>query len=258
MAGPIEGREAIEKLFAASFEENPGQTIDVKTESLRFLGPDAAIEEGTATITTPRAEGGPTEPAESTRYSAAYVRREGKWLQDSIRDFATVPAEESKPRERLKELEWLVGEWIDESDEGEVHTTCRWSEHQAFLQRSFQLKIRGKSEMSGSQLIGWDPRLRQIRSWVFDSDGGFSESLWSRDGERWVIKSSGVVKDGRAASATNILTRVNRDTIRWTSVDRTIGSEILPDAEEITLVRKPPQPRPARTTQKPVQPGSPQ
>ena len=101
--------------------------------------------------------------------------------------------------------------------------------------------------MSGSQLIGWDPRLKQIRSWVFDSDGGFSEALWSRDGDRWVIKSIGVVKDGRAASATNILTRVNRDTIRWTSVDRTIGSEVLPDAEEITLVRKPPQPRPSRT-----------
>ena len=53
----VEGREAIEKLFAASFEENPGQTIDVKTESLRFLGPDAAIEEGTATITTPGPRG---------------------------------------------------------------------------------------------------------------------------------------------------------------------------------------------------------
>jgi len=254
----IEGRDAIERLFAASFEQSPGQTIEVKTESLRFLGADAAIEEGTAAITAPRTDGAPSEPSETTRYSAAYVKRDGKWLQDSIRDFTTVSPDATTPRERLKELEWLVGDWIDESDEGEVHTTCRWSDTQAFLQRSFQLKIRGKSEMSGSQLIGWDPRLKQIRAWVFDSDGGFSESLWSRDGERWVIKSSGVVKDGRAASATNILTRVNRDTVRWTSVDRTIGSEVLPDAEEITLVRKPPPPRPSRPATTPKQPGSPQ
>jgi uncharacterized protein (TIGR02246 family) len=253
----IEGREAIEKVFAASFAESPGQTIEVKTESLRFLGPDAAIEEGIATITTPRAEGGPAVPAEGTRYSAAYLRREGKWLQDSIRDYATVPAEEPSVQGNLKELEWLVGDWIDESDEGEVHTTCRWAENHAFLRRSFQVRIRGRAEMSGTQLIGWDPRLRQIRSWVFDSDGGFSESLWSRDGERWVIKSAGVVKDGRAASATNMLTRVNRDTIRWTSVDRTLGSEVLPNAEEITLVRKPPQPRTARPAIRPAQPGSP-
>ena len=139
-----------------------------------------------------------------------------------------------------------------------MHTTCRWAEGHAFLQRSFQVRIRGRAEMSGTQLIGWDPRLKQVRSWVFDSDGGFSESHWSRDGERWVIKSSGVVKDGRAASATNILTRVNRDTIRWTSVDRTLGSEVLPDAEEITLVRKPPQPRPSRPATRSAQPGSPQ
>jgi uncharacterized protein (TIGR02246 family) len=253
----IDGREAIDKEFADSFADHPGQKIELKTETLRFLGSDAAIEEGLATITTPRADGGPAEPAEATRYSAAYVKRDGKWLHDSIRDYAAVPAEEASAQDNLKELEWLVGEWIDESDEGEVHTTCRWAENRAFLQRSFQVRIRGRAAMSGTQLIGWDPRLKQIRSWVFDSDGGFSESLWSRDGERWVIKSGGVVRDGRAASATNILTRVNRDTIRWTSVDRTVGSEVLPDAEEITLVRKPPQPRPARPSTRPAQPGSP-
>lgn len=253
----IEGREAIAKAFAASFEENQGQTIEVKTESLRFLGPDAAIEEGIAIISAPRTDGAPPPQPELTRYSAAYVKRDGRWFQDSIRDFAVGAPEEASPREKLKELEWLIGEWIDESDEGEVHTSCRWSDTQAFLQRSFQLKVRGKSEMSGSQLIGWDPRLRQIRSWVFDSDGGFSESLWSRDGERWVIKSNGVVKDGRSVSATNILTRINRDTIRWTSVDRTIGSEVLADAEEITLVRKPPMPRASRPAARPAQPESP-
>jgi hypothetical protein len=184
------------------------------------------------------------------------VKRDGKWLQDSIRDYSLPESsEELTAHDHLKELEWMVGDWIDESDEAEVHTTCRWAENQSYLLRSFEVKIRGQARMSGTQRIGWDPRQKQIRSWVFDSDGGFSEGFVSRDGERWVMKNSGVLKDGRTGSATNVLTRVNRDTIRWTSTDRTLGSEVLPDAEEITLVREPPQPhaaRPHTTTAQPV------
>jgi uncharacterized protein (TIGR02246 family) len=252
----IEGRAAIQKQFAASFAENPGQTIAVKTEAVRFLGPDAAIEEGTATLTSPPAAGETKGSAEITRYWASYVKQDGKWLQDSIRDEAIVSESgaEETAHERLKVLEGLVGEWIDESDEAEVHTTCRWAENQSYLLRSFRFKVRGQESTAGSQRVGWDPHLKQIRSWVFDSDGGFSEGLWSRDGDRWVIKSRGVVKDGRTASATNILTFVNRDTIKWTSVDRTLGAEVLPDAEEITLVRKPPLPRSSRPVPKNSQP----
>lgn len=251
----IEGREAIEKLFAASFQETPGQTIEVKTENLRVLNTNAAIEEGTATVTTPPSAGGSQGTTETTRYAVAYVKRDGKWLQDSIRDYTLPePTEELTAHDHLKELEWLVGDWIDESDEAEVRTTCLWSENQSYLLRSFQVKIRGKASTTGKQRLGWDPRQKQIRSWVFDSDGGFSEGFLSRDGERWVMKSTGVMKDGRTASATNILTRVNRDTIKWTSVDRTLGAEVLPDAEEFTLVRTPPQPRSARPRTKTAQP----
>ena len=69
-----------------------------------------------------------------------------------------------------------------------------------------------------------------------------------------MIKTTGVLKDGRSASATNILTRVNKDTLKWASVDRTCGTEILADAEEVTLVREPPKPRSARTRLQSAQP----
>ncbi len=242
----IRGRDAIEQIFTSSFELYPGQTIQVNTESVRFLGADSAIEEGTATMTSPPAAGEKSASIETTRYSAAYVKRDGKWLQDSIRDYPSADSTaELTAHDHLEELAWLVGDWVDESDEAEVHTTCRWSENQSFLLRSFQVEIRGKAALSGTQRIGWDPRLKQIRSWVFDSDGGFSEAFWSRDGERWVIKTTGVMKDGRAATATNILTRVNKDTMKWASEDRTFGADVLADSEEITLVREPPKPRPA-------------
>jgi hypothetical protein len=253
----IDGREAIARLFAASFKDNPGQTIAVKTETLRLLSPETAIEDGTATVTGPKSPSDAEESSETTRYTVAYIKRDGKWLQDSIRDYAITEAVPGlSAHEHLKELEWLVGEWIDENDEGEVHTTCRWSDHESFLIRAFEVRVRGRASMSGTQRIGWDPRLKQFRSWVFDSDGGFSEGVWSRDGDRWVIKTHGVLKDGRTVSATNTVTRIGRDQLKWTSVDRTVRPDILADAEEIVLVRKPPQPRhsaksnqPARTPQ---------
>ena len=251
----VNGRAAIEQVFASSFQEYPGNTIEVKTENLRFLGADSAIEEGTATITNPPTASEPRGSSETNRYSVAYVKRDGKWLQDSVRDY---PLPESivelTAHEHLQELEWLIGDWVDESDEAEVHTTCRWSENQSFLLRSFQVRIRGRAALGGSQRIGWDPRLKQIRSWVFDSDGGFSESLWSRDGERWVIKTMGILKDGRTASATNVLTRINKDTMKWASADRTFGADVLADAEEITLVREPPKPRSAHSRSQLPQP----
>src|SRR5208337_4127578 len=103
----INGRVAIEQLFASSFEEYPGQTIEVKTENLRFLGARCIIEEETATITSPPIPAHPRGSSETNRYSVAYVKREGKWLQDSIRDYP-LPAEsalELTAHEHLQELE---------------------------------------------------------------------------------------------------------------------------------------------------------
>jgi hypothetical protein len=74
----------------------------------------------------------PEKVVEKTRYSVAYVKRDGKWLRDSIHDEA-IPevAHEPTPGERLKELEWLVGEWVAENDEAEVRMSCVWAESQS-------------------------------------------------------------------------------------------------------------------------------
>lgn len=242
---PIEGREAIAGRFAEIFAAEPGAKIVLKTECLRFLGADAAVEEGSAAITTPPHSEGEAPDVDRYKYTVAYVRKDGRWLQDSIHDYPEPEADES-PRERLAELGWLIGEWLDEDDDAQVHTTCEWADDGAFLVRKFRVQAGSREVMTGHQRIGWDPRLKQFRSWTFDSQGGFSEALWSRGpgAERWLVKSTGILPDGRTASATNLLSREGRDVLRWASVDRTLGGRSLPDVETITLVRRPPQPGP--------------
>ncbi|WP_165068082.1 YybH family protein [Paludisphaera rhizosphaerae] len=246
----IEGRAAIQKLFAERFAADPGRTIVVKTEHLRLLGADAALEEGSAVVATSGAGDNP-EDAVRYQYSASYVRKDGKWLQDCIHDYpASSPDADKSPRDHLADLAWLIGEWLDEDDSARVETSCDWAEDGAFLTRKFQVKVGSDVVMKGVQRIGWDPRLKQFRSWTFDSEGGFSEAVWSRDpgSDRWIAKSTGVLKDGRTVSATNILTRSGRDVVRWASVDRTLGGAALPDSETITLVRQPPAPRAVATS----------
>jgi uncharacterized protein (TIGR02246 family) len=231
----VEGRAAIEQDFAETFRAQPGLTIEVATDSLQIVSPDSAVEEGTAKV-SPKGGGS----AEVSHYTAVLVKRDGKWLQASVREY---PAETLSPHEHLKELEWMVGEWVNESHHAVVHTTCHWSDDKNFLLREFHIKIRGSETLTGIQRIGWDPHRKQIRSWVFDSDGGFGEGLWSRIGNQWTIKATGVRSDGTTASSTNTITLVNKDMSQWKSVDRTLSGHVVPDIDEFVMVRKPPQPR---------------
>ena len=229
-----EGRAAVRDRLSASFAESPGTTIAIQVDSLRFLGPDTALEEGRTTITPAGAGGVP----EVTRFTVVYVKRDGHWLQSAVRDEIS---HELTPHDRLKELEWLVGDWINESQDAVVHTTCKWADNGNFLTREFTMKTHGQAVLSGTQRIGWDPVRRQFKTWIFDTEGGFGEGYWTRNGDEWVIKAEGVRQDGRHASVTNILKRVGKDRASWQSVDRTLGAVAMPGIDEFTLVRKPPE-----------------
>ncbi len=229
-----EGRAAIRDQLAASFAEDPGRTIVIKTEALRFLGADSALEEGTATVQPPKG-GAP----EISRFTVVYVKRDGQWLQAAVRDESQAWA--LTPHDRLKELEWMVGDWINESQDAVVQTTCKWTADGNFLIREFTMKTRGESVLSGTQRIGWDPTRRQFKTWIFDSEGGFGEGYWTRNGDQWSIKAEGVRQDGRHASTTNIITRMGKDRASWQSVNRTIGGVTVPGIDEFIIVRKPPE-----------------
>jgi len=106
------------------------------------------------------------------------------------------------------------------------------------MTRSFAAVIRDRVDMSGMQVVGWDPAAKQIRSWVFDSDGGFAEGKWTRKGDRWLIQQTGTLADGRKTSAVNIVKKVDDNSFTWQTVQRSVAGDVLPDVEEVTIVRK--------------------
>jgi uncharacterized protein (TIGR02246 family) len=234
LEGPrYQGRDLIERRLADTFAASPGVKLALDVEAIRFLSPDVAKEEGLSRLTT--AQGA----ADSRRYTVLYVKRDGQWLISSVREEADPLV---RPHDRLKELEWMVGQWVDEAPDSVVHLTCRWSEDENFLIRTFTVRLQGKPVMNVTQRIGWDPLTRQVRSWEFDSEGGFGEGRWSGSGDRWVIKHAGVRPEGTTASATNVMVRERPDRVRWVSIDRVLGSEPSLEEESYVLVRVAPAP----------------
>lgn len=229
------GRDAIVAHFSGNFEENGSDTLTVDTDSLRFLGTDIAIEEGVASLTSEA----DTTP-QTNRYSVIYARQGGRWLHARIRD---EPEEDvSAAHDRLRELEWMLGDWVNESDDEVVFTTCKWSDDGNFLLRDFDVKIEGRIALRGTQRIGWDPQQGRFRAWVFDDSGGFAEGLISRDGDRWVVKGSGVRSDGQSVTFTTAMTPLGKDRLRWEVLDRRVGGEAVAETDQFDLVRRPPNP----------------
>lgn len=228
------GHDAIVARFSKVFRENGRDGLTVDTDSLRFLGTDVAFEEGTASLSA-----GADSAPRTNRYSVIYARQGGRWLHARIHD---EPEDNVPAHERLQELDWMLGEWINESDDEAVFTTCKWSDDGNFLLRQFDVKAEGRLVLRGTQRIGWDGQRKQFRSWVFDDQGGFAEGLFSRDGDRWVVKGSGVRSDGQSVSFTTAITPLGKDRLRWDVLERAVGDEVVPNTDRFDLVRRPPNP----------------
>jgi uncharacterized protein (TIGR02246 family) len=224
------GREAIEREFTAAFKEKDAVKLAASVESVQFISPNVAVERGKATMA------GPDKSSEETLYTAVHVKRDGKWLLDRITE-EEVPVVLSN-YEKLKELEWMIGDWVDDDEEDSVQTTCQWTKNKNFIVRSFTVSVKDRIEMAGMQVIGWDAATKRIRSWVFDSDGGFGEGVWQRKGNRWSIKTTGVLPDGKKSSAVNILTYVDKDRFTWQSVNREVDGEPLSNVDEFAVIRQ--------------------
>ncbi len=226
----MKGREAIEKSFTRFFAENKDLKLRINVLSVKFVTPEVAIEDGVTAVLPP--DGGPPSRA---RYTIVHVKKDGKWQLSSVRD---APFSPPTNQEHFRGLEWALGDWAAESDKGEViRVAFAYTDSQNFITSSFTTTFKNISIGGGTQWIGWDPLAKGIRSWSFEHGGGFGEGTWTPEGDKWLIKSSGVMRDGKKLTATHILTHLDADTMSWESRNRTEDGKPLPDIKPIKLKR---------------------
>src|SRR5262245_27138895 len=218
---PVRGRAALTKAYADFFAKRRELKVEGKTAKIRFLGKDTAVEEGTFTVKAK------DSPANASRFSALYVRQDGRWLIALLKEWG----DETTNTPSLQDLAWLIGTWESEGPDLKASTTYEWAENKAFIRARYTIapKKEGEKPSSGTQVIGVDPGSGVLRGWLFDSEGGIGESSWTWDGERWVIDSSGTLADGSQTTAQNFLTRAGDGGFTWRSVKRTLNGESLPD-----------------------------
>jgi hypothetical protein len=128
----------------------------------------------------------------------------------------------------LDDLAWMVGQWVDRGEDVTITTNCSWTKNRKFLTRSFRVEMDEQVTLEGTQVVGWDSIERRI----------FGEGRWIQDRNRWLVKTSFVLASGERASALNVITYVDPNTLRWQSIDREIGGELQPSIPEVTVVRR--------------------
>jgi uncharacterized protein (TIGR02246 family) len=228
----IEGRDAIRKLYQGLFKKAPGATVDIHLDWFRWVSPDVVIGHGKAKV-TPK-----DGVAFSTSYTSVHAKRDGQWPIVLIRQ-SLGQAKDPKTREQsLQELDWLVGEFVDQDDSGTLKFNGKWSRNKAYLIRSFAVTSKEDVVLEGHETIGWDPARGVLRSWIFDTNGGFAEGTWKQRGKSWYCTLAGVQADGKKASAVHIFTPQG-DHYTFQSIGRTLDGEVLPDIDEVKVQRVP-------------------
>jgi len=160
-------------------------------------------------------------------------------FQNSTRATET-QEEEAAPShyDKLKDLDWLIGTWIDEDPNISIETKTNWVASKNYIHQYFSMKTENQEPMEGEQIIAWDPLHKEVRSWVFDSDGGLGEGKWVKKNNRWLVNMSYILPNGLKASSINIYTKIDDNSISWESVGRDVDGQILPNIEPVKIIRK--------------------
>jgi uncharacterized protein (TIGR02246 family) len=227
----IIGREAVEKAFGEFFEKNTGRKMTVELLSAKPEGEGVIVAEIIPKINPPIDKS-------ICQVGAVVVLikdKSSKWLIEGVRERNPLPAS----YEQLKQLEWMVGDWSvnpKKAEHVQFSLHCHWTENKSFLICMYTARSQDLMR-HGTEIIGWDAKEKKIRSWMFDSTGGFSHGFWQKDGKRWTIDVNGESPDGEVVKNTQIITAVDEDTFTFESLNRTKGDEKLANVPLLEMQR---------------------
>ncbi len=222
------GRKQIREAFKQFFAENKGISLKISVSKVDINAPTEAIVVGTSVVSLPGEEGS------EAGFAAQMVKKIDKWLLAGVGETA-----DSSSYEHLKDLEWLIGEWVDEKSADIADIVSDWTGDKNFIQIGYAIDT-DEVGVEGTLIIGWDPVGKKLKSWIFDSNVGVAEGVWSRAGSKWTVKISRALGASEMATQTDVYERVNNNTFIWSSIDRTENGKKLPDVKGVKIVRKQP------------------
>ena len=222
-ADSIYGRDVVQKALTQHFKDNPRVKIQLEESTIRFISKDTAVVDGKMKVTAEKSG------SASKNFSITCVREDGKWLLASIKDW-------TDEDEDLMDLDWLIGTWSAKRADAEVQTTYEWFGNKKFIKATFTIRAKDKT-VSAMQMIGIDPKTGDLRTWIFEADGGFGAGTIEREGKKWIFESQTAMADGKILECKNILVQVNKDTFTWQPVDLIVDGEDFGNMAPVKVTR---------------------
>jgi len=230
------GHEQIKARYEEIFAGNSLQ-IAIEVDSVRFVAPNLAIEDGTYHLSPADDE---MAPPKSTAYTAVLMKTDGgEWRIASSRSLKDVTGAAG----HLAALaDAINGEWTHRDAEGvRLDLAIGWDTTGTYLSGEMLTTTADAEPQGGNIRISWDAAKKEIVSWMFDAKGGFTHGIWTPADDGWLIRSEGTTADGEILTASQRLIIEGNDTLIWEATRRVIDGVSIPD-KSLRIVRQAPQP----------------
>lgn len=223
----LQGREAIQKVIADSVTGDQGAELVVHIESARSLGKDVLLVRGTTSVTK-------DESVSESEFSATMLKTGEQWLIADVIERAL--AEVTEAESQLANLAALVGTWRPVSDSSQFETQVTMSLNGRFLTRKTK-SLDEANPFTSVEIIGYDPVNNHLKSWFFDSEGGFGEGFWREDEDKWVVHRDVTMPDGGKFSSEYRLSWEDMDHLIVETVSKSLNGQVLPNTKAFKMMR---------------------
>jgi len=221
------GRDEILKAVKQFLQTQPQAQLTGEVAEVKLLGDGVAKIHGHTQLAL---EDGSVEAAS---YIALLIREGDGWVIESITE-TSLPLQSA--REALSKLEWMVGTWKDDTDEVQVTTSCSWARGDSFLIRKFVVEY-DNAVSEGTEIIGWDPQFRQIRSWSFFSDGSFGTGFWTQNGDKWIAQTVHTLANGSIEENLRVVSNIQQDSFQAQLTSQSINGDLHPSQPPVKVIR---------------------
>lgn len=231
----VSGRADIQAHYTEILSADDAPSLAVEVTSVRLVAADLAIEDGTVHFTPP----GEDEPARSTAYTAV-LRKDGNgaWQIASTRTLGDATTAEGQLADLADDLK---GDWTSQKGDTRFDLAVGWHASGKYLSAKLLVTRADAEPLTTTIRLGWDAARKTITQWTFDDAGGFAKADWTPTATGWLIRTEGTTADGETTSANQRIILDGKDAFTWSSKDRLIDGESIPD-NELRVVRQAPEP----------------